>query len=175
MARSRILESDVFNDPDLNQLPPLARWLYLGLLTIADREGRLVDDPRRIKVLVLPFDDADCDALLTALAPSLITRYRVGDLPLIQIRSPFSVHPRETISVLPAQGEPRLDASNLGVKPQTKVAISVSDSVSIPVSIPIPIPVSVSNPVSVSSPDPRDTMAQIQQWRDAQAKAKGIN
>jgi hypothetical protein len=178
MARSRILEPDVFSDPDLNSLPPLARWLYIGLWTIADREGRLIDDPRRIKVLTLPFDlDADCDALLDLLAPQYISRYTAEGLPLIQLTRPFkSVHPRETPSAYPAQGSPK---ANLGVPKANlgspKAAISVSDSLSVSTGVSTVTSVSGSTGVSVSRRAPNTTREQIKAWQDEQAKAKGVN
>lgn len=102
--KSRILRPDPFIDPDLNALSPHARWLYLGLHTVADRAGRLEDDPRRIKALLLPFDDVDCNALLDELHPQFALRYFVGSRNYIEIQGftkAQSIHKNEAKSTLP--------------------------------------------------------------------------
>jgi hypothetical protein len=45
-------------------LDPLCRLLFIGLWTISDREGKLKDNPRRIKAEILPYDDCDVDKFL---------------------------------------------------------------------------------------------------------------
>ena len=105
MARIRTIKPEAFDDPDLCALPPLARWLFVGLWTQADKAGRLEDDPRRIKVRLLAYDDTDCDRLLASLAPKFITRYAVEGRKYIQINN-FEEHqhphPKEADSTLPA-------------------------------------------------------------------------
>lgn len=61
MARSRNLKPGFFLNDCLAECQPLARILFAGLWCIADREGRLLDRPRKIKVEVLPHqrDDAE--------------------------------------------------------------------------------------------------------------------
>src|SRR5262245_4448792 len=61
MARARLLKPGFFTNEDLVELPPAARLLFAGLWTLADREGRLEDRPKRIKLAVLPYDDVDVD------------------------------------------------------------------------------------------------------------------
>ena len=79
MARLRTIKPGFFLDEDLAECQPLARLLFAGLWCIADREGRLEDRPRRIKVEVLPYDDCDCDALLGELeAHGFIVRYEAA-------------------------------------------------------------------------------------------------
>jgi hypothetical protein len=54
MARCRIISPTHFQNEILAELPIEARWLYLGLFTEADREGRLEDRPVRLKAVLLP-------------------------------------------------------------------------------------------------------------------------
>jgi|TARA_R110002051_G_scaffold17646_3_gene51497 hypothetical protein len=77
MPRSRVIKPSLFDDPDLSDLPFSARWLFIGLFCQADRRGRLLDEPRRIKVRTFPYDDGvDVDALLGLLeAGQFIIRY----------------------------------------------------------------------------------------------------
>lgn len=77
MSRIRYLKPGFFTDEDLADCSHLARLLFAGLWTIADREGRLEDRPRRIRAEVLPYEDCNTDALLRELADHgpLIVRY----------------------------------------------------------------------------------------------------
>lgn len=109
MARIRMIKPAFFDDPDLAAVLPLGRLLFIGLWTLADKAGRLEDDPRRIKVRVLPFDDCDVDALLGRLDEGgFIIRYSATDgsaKRYLQIRS-FAkhqrAHPKEPESEIPA-------------------------------------------------------------------------
>lgn len=86
MARSRNIKPGFFSNEALGECSPYARLLFAGLWTLADREGRLEDRPKRIKVQVLPFDDVDVDPLLDELAKrSFLVRYEVGGDRYIQI------------------------------------------------------------------------------------------
>jgi hypothetical protein len=67
MARARLLKPGFFTNETLAELSPLHRLCYEGLWTLADREGRLEDRPKRIKLQVLPFDDVDIDQILSDL------------------------------------------------------------------------------------------------------------
>ncbi len=64
MARSRNIKPAFFMNDELAEIAPLGRLLFIGLWTIADREGRLEDRPLRIKAEILPYDDCDVDKLL---------------------------------------------------------------------------------------------------------------
>ena len=61
MARTRNIKPGFFRNEDLAELGAYAMLLYAGLWTIADREGRLEDRPKRIKVDVLPYFDQPVD------------------------------------------------------------------------------------------------------------------
>lgn len=79
MARARSIKPGFFKNEELAELPHLARLLYAGLWTLADREGRLEDRPKRVKAEVLPYDKADVDDLLSKLADKgFIVRYEIS-------------------------------------------------------------------------------------------------
>jgi hypothetical protein len=92
MARARNIKPSFFTNDVLAEVDPLGRLLFAGLWTISDRDGRLEDRPKRIKTMVLPYDDADVDLLLNELhARKFIVRYTVGGNRYIQITT-FSKH-----------------------------------------------------------------------------------
>lgn len=92
MARSRNIKPGFFTNDAISELPALARLLFIGLWTIADREGRLLDRPKKIKAEILPYDDCDPDALLHRLAHAgFLIRYQVNGAAYILIVN-FSKH-----------------------------------------------------------------------------------
>lgn len=85
-VRNRILKEGFFRNYDLACLPPLARILFQGLWCMADKEGRLVDQPPRIKADILPYDDCELVPLLDSLHTSgFIVRYEVSGRHYIQV------------------------------------------------------------------------------------------
>jgi hypothetical protein len=110
MARARNIKPGFFVNEDLIELPALTRLLFIGLWTIADREGRLEDRPKRIKIQLMPGDNCDTDQMLSELqSKNFITRYVVGNQSFIQIDN-FSQHQnphvKEPASSIPAPGKP---------------------------------------------------------------------
>lgn len=88
MPRSRNIKPGFFANEHLATLPYETRLLFIGLWTLADREGRLEDRPIRIKMQLFGADAIDIDACLNQLASAgepFIVRYVVDDVPLIQI------------------------------------------------------------------------------------------
>ncbi len=76
MPRARNIKHGFFTNEQLALCPFEARLLFAGLWLLADREGRLEDRPLKIKANIMPFDNVDCDQLLTVLENNdLITRY----------------------------------------------------------------------------------------------------
>ncbi|WP_394788469.1 hypothetical protein [Rhodoferax sp.] len=62
------------------------RLLFIGLWTLADRDGRLVDKPKQIKLDLFPADSVDVDACLDALArTAMVTRYEIYGLRCLQV------------------------------------------------------------------------------------------
>lgn len=88
MARARNIKPGFFTNEDLVELDFATRLLFAGLWTVADREGRLQDRPKKIKIDVFPADNLDIDAMLQALHErKFITRYEVNGGKFIQISS----------------------------------------------------------------------------------------
>ncbi|EPM4138904.1 hypothetical protein ACTLOE_001851 [Klebsiella variicola] len=106
MARSRNIKPGFFTNDELAECHPLGRLLFAGLWTIADKEGRLDDRPKKIKAMLLPFDEADCDTLLQQLNDhKFIIRYRVNGECYIQIsnwKKHQNPHCKEAASEIPA-------------------------------------------------------------------------
>ena len=110
MARSRNIKPGFFRNADLAELPLEARLLFIGLWTIADREGRLEDRPKQIKIEVFPADNFDCDILLQALADTgMVIRYQVAGKRYLQVTN-FTKHQNphkdEKQSTIPAPTMP---------------------------------------------------------------------
>lgn len=94
MPRARNIKPGFFTNDELVELPMATRLLFIGLWTLADREGRLEDRPKKIKMELFPADDVDVDeALSTLVSSAFIQRYRVGDAGYIQVRN-FAKHQR---------------------------------------------------------------------------------
>lgn len=109
MARARNIKPSFFTNEDLVELPFEDRLLFVGLWTLADREGRLEDRPKRIKMAIFPADNVDVGASLDRLAKSgFITRYEARGIACIQVLN-FAKHQnphvREAASELPSIGE----------------------------------------------------------------------
>lgn len=105
MARARTLKPGFFQNELLAECEPLARLLFQGLWLHCDREGRMEDRPRKIKVQILPFDDCDVDALLNTLAEKgFILRYEVDGvryLHVVKFHKHQNPHHMEPPSELP--------------------------------------------------------------------------
>lgn len=94
MPRIRTIKPEFFTDEGLADVSIYARFIYPGLWCFADCEGRLEDRPRFLKSQLLPYDDADMDALLGELAVAgMIMRYEVDGVRLISIPN-FLKHQR---------------------------------------------------------------------------------
>lgn len=117
MARARNLKPGFFKNEDLAECSFAARLCFAGLWTIADREGRLEDRPKRIKGELFAFDDISVDPLLDELQRfGFIRRYEVDGVGVIQIlafHKHQKPHHREPESAFPPPGtnppEPRAD------------------------------------------------------------------
>lgn len=88
MARSRNIKPGASKNEYLAELGPHAQFLFVMLPTIADREGRLEDRPKRIKADIFPYYEVDVDALLQSLANSperFVVRYEIDGKRYLQI------------------------------------------------------------------------------------------
>lgn len=134
MARSRSIKPGFFANEDLIELPFEYRLLFAGLWTLADREGRLEDRPKKIKLNIFPGDNVDVDSGLAALARmNFIVRYEVSGIRYIQVTAwskHQSPHIKETASTMPAPDSPgaRPDKAPRKTRAKTSVAALVPSS-----------------------------------------------
>lgn len=108
MARSRNIKPGFFSNEHLAELDFATRLLFIGLWTEADREGRLEDRPRRLKMALFPADNVDLDRMLDDLDHlGFIKRYTVGDVKAIQVinwakhQNPHVKEAKSTIPEMP--------------------------------------------------------------------------
>lgn len=86
MARARNIKPAFFKNEALGDLPYECRLLFIGLWTLADRDGRLEDRPRRIRAEIFPFDSIDVDPMLDQLqAEEFLLRYEVDGERFIEV------------------------------------------------------------------------------------------
>ncbi len=121
--RARNIKPGFYKNEDLIECSLAARLLAPGLWMMADRDGRLEDRPKRIKLEIFPCDNFDVNQLLDELASHKhITRYEVGGQHFIQINK-FSDHQRphtnEAQSVIPSQKD------QVNTKPNNKLVTKV--------------------------------------------------
>lgn len=94
MARARNVKPGLFSNELMAELPAFDRLLFIGLWCLADREGRLEDRPKRIKMELFPCDTYDVEAGLANLASAkFISRYSVDGFSAIEIDN-FQKHQR---------------------------------------------------------------------------------
>lgn len=124
MARSRNIKPGFFKNEQLVELPYATRLLFIGLWTIADREGRLEDRPKRIKMELFPADDLNVERALNELHHTgFIYRYKVDGGAYIQIitfAKHQSPHHKEPPSTIPKpETSPRLLPHATDGEPET--------------------------------------------------------
>jgi hypothetical protein len=98
MARKRMIDPSFWEDEKLGTLEPMARLLFMGLISQADDEGRLKGHPSLLRSIIFPYDHDitlpqldDWLTLLSADNRKLITRYEVDNQKYIFIRN-FKKH-----------------------------------------------------------------------------------
>jgi hypothetical protein len=113
VSRSRIIKPGFFVNDELTELPFEVRLLFIGLWTIADREGRFADRPKKIKLEIFPADDVDCDKCMSMLeSRGFLTRYEIAGARFVQItnwnlhQKPHIKEVRSTIPEILAQEIP---------------------------------------------------------------------
>ena len=88
MARARNIKPGFFRNAELVELPFETRLLFIGLWTLADREGRLEDRPKQIKMELFPADQCDVGSMLDQLSSSgFISRYEVDSVRFIEVQN----------------------------------------------------------------------------------------
>ena len=128
MARIRTVKPALFRHEDLFEAEASTglpiRLAYIGLFTVADREGRFKWRPREIKLDVLPYDDIDFSRVLDALLTrGFVRKYMVDGKEYGWIPS-FTEHQaingRESDSEIPSYNDADdvigLELTNIGPK-----------------------------------------------------------
>lgn len=106
MPRARNLKPGFFANEDLAECSPWARLCFAGLWTLADREGRLEDRPKRIKGELFRFDTVDVEPLLVELERfGFVERYQIDGERFIQV-SKFLDHQTPHYSEKPSVIKP---------------------------------------------------------------------
>lgn len=86
MPRSRNINPAFFKNEELAMCEPRARLMFVALWCDADRDGRLLDRPFRLKAEYFPYDNCDAEHLIAQLAGvNLIERYEVDGCKYIAI------------------------------------------------------------------------------------------
>lgn len=92
MARARNIKPSFFINEHLVELDPIYRLLFIGLWTLADREGRIENRPKKIKMELFPADDVNIQSGLSDLMKTgFIQLYNCYETNVIQIVN-FSKH-----------------------------------------------------------------------------------
>jgi hypothetical protein len=104
-TKKRLICIDYFLDEDLGQGDPLAQILFAALWCMADRDGKLKEEPTKIKTMSLPYRECNVISLLKILEGyGCILRYSVAQKNYILIKN-FTreqhIHPHEAKSILP--------------------------------------------------------------------------
>jgi hypothetical protein len=109
MARARNIKPSFFKNEELAECSVWARLLFIGLWTLADRDGRLEYRPLRIKAELFPYDAVEIPELAVELhGKKLLVRYAVGGKQYLHIPNFVKhqrPHPKEPDSVFPEPPE----------------------------------------------------------------------
>lgn len=136
MARARNIKPSFFINEDLVELPFETRLLFIGLWTLADRQGYLEDKPKKIKMALFPADDVNVDWMLNSLqTEGFLVRYVANNRKCIflpKFAKHQNPHHKESINDVPRYnpeqdlGKPK---ANLGQKQdQADASINVSEN-----------------------------------------------
>jgi len=103
--RSRNLKPGFYKNEQLAECSFAARILFTGLWCLADREGRLEDRPKKIKMEIFPADNLEISDLIDELINyELVVQYEVDGRKCLWIPGFLkhqNPHPKEAASELP--------------------------------------------------------------------------
>ena len=110
MARSRNIKPGFFKNEDLGTSDPFVGLLFVGLWTLADKNGILEDRPLRIKAEIFPYREGlEVNRYLTELVTfGLIHRYEVNGVKYIQVakfKEHQNPHHTEKPSIYPSYSD----------------------------------------------------------------------
>lgn len=107
MSRIRSIHPGLWTDEAFVELSPLARLLYIGMWNECDDKGCFAWSPLKLKMRVLPADNADATALLAEIEQGgMIRRYDHGGKAFGAVRN-FCKHqrPKKPNNIHPASAE----------------------------------------------------------------------
>lgn len=117
MPRIRTIKPEFWSDEKLAPLPPIDRLVFLGLLSIADDKGRLVDNVKAIDGFLFASREGESsrDSLETLASLARITRYTVDSgQNLIQIngwsKHQYIAHPSRYSLPAPRRSEDSVES-----------------------------------------------------------------
>ncbi|MDQ7996089.1 MAG: hypothetical protein AAGC76_09570 [Luteibacter sp.] len=106
MSRARNIKPGFFKNELLVELPFEYRLLFIGLWTMADRDGRFEDRPTKLRMELFPADSVDVNAGLQALHDNgFILRYQIDGKRFCQVLAwskHQNPHIKEGASSIPA-------------------------------------------------------------------------
>lgn len=138
MSRARNIKPGFFKNEDLAECSAWARLCFIGLWTLADREGRLEDRAKRIKAELFAYDSVEVEPVLVELAArNFILRFKdgsgLGIIQVIEFAKHQSPHFKEAKSVLASPQSLGLlkqqYESEASDKPETSPGLSADESV----------------------------------------------
>ena len=128
MARARSIKPSFFKNDELAECEPMARLLFVGLWTLADRDGRLACRPLRIKAELFPYDNCDIGELLGQLQKRGFIDIYESDVGTVLEIPKFAehqrCHPEERSESLPARA--KQETGKLPGEPGNNPAICAS-------------------------------------------------
>jgi hypothetical protein len=105
LGRARNIKPGFFKNEDLADLDCHTRLLFIGLWTIADREGRFENRPRKIKAELFPYESVDVESCMARLcSKQFLTMYEVDGEGYVEVANwsrHQTPHHRETASEIP--------------------------------------------------------------------------
>lgn len=137
MSRARNIKPGFFKNELLVELAFEYRLLFVGLWTMADRDGRMEDRPTKIRMELFPADSVDVDAGLQALHEAgFVHRYEADGKRFIQVLAWVkhqNPHVKEAKSTIPAPDKHRASTGQDTTKADTSPADSLIPDSLIPV------------------------------------------
>lgn len=107
--RARNIKPGFWKNEELVELPFETRLLFIGLWNLADREGRIENRPKRIKIEIFPADDVDIAQGITRLSEAgLVKVYQARGkncIEVVNFKKHQNPHHREAPSDLPSSDE----------------------------------------------------------------------
>lgn len=101
MARKRMISPEIWENEDFGALSPLAKLLFIGMISLADDDGKGIASPQLLKSNLFPFDEklrsTDIDKTLDEIGNYMSTKSSAEEVadayrPLNERGSRLSIH-----------------------------------------------------------------------------------